>query len=256
MALYAYGVQRAAEAKRPAEDVVGLGGGALEHVTAGDLSVLVSPVGDGEIRRTRRNMLTHLRLLEGAMRAGPVLPMRFGVVAESPDALRRVIASRAADLAALLDRHEGHAEYGVRISCPRRAAMMALAAARPDLATRHKALAARGPGARDALITLGQQVADALEARRKTAERALMDRLKPLATDFVLGAPEDDVQVLHAEFLLRTDAVPAFEAEVAAAAATVDFAGDEPPAIRLVGPAPPYNFVSIHLDPDADAVAA
>ena len=251
--LYAYGVQRAAQAQPLDGAMTGLEGAPLDHLDAGGLAVLVSPIEASEVRRTRRNMLTHLRLLESAMQSGPVLPMRFGVIADDAEGLRAVIAPRAAELAALLDRHDGHAEYGLRIAFPREPALAALAATRPDLAARRTALAKAGAAARDALITLGQQVADGLEQRRKAAERALMARLKPLAADFVLRAPEDDVEVLRAEFLLPVAREAAFAAEAATAAEALDFAPGAAPEIRLVGPVPPYNFVSIHLDRAAAA---
>lgn len=251
--LYAYGVQRAEQAQPLDAGMTGLDGAPLSHVDAGGLAVLVSPIAVGEVRRTRRNMLTHLRLLETAMASGPVLPMRFGVIADDAEGLRAVIAPRRSELAALLDRHDGHAEFGLRITFPRDPALAALTAARPDLAARRAALAAEGIRARDALITLGQHVADGLEQRRKAAERTLMAHLKPLAADFVLRAPEDDVEVLRAEFLLPLSQADAFAAAATAAASALDFAPGTVPEMRLVGPVPPYNFVSIHLDRAAAA---
>ncbi len=252
-AVYAYGVRRTADAAPLAHALAGVGGGALSHIAAGPVALLVGAHDGGEIRRTRRNMLAHLRVLEAAMAAGPVLPMRFGVVAASAEAAAAVAAPRAEELALLLDRHEGLAEFGLRVSWPREAAIAALAAARPDLLERRCRVAALGGADRDAMIALGQAVADALEARRKAAERALIDRLRPLAADHVLRAPEDDVEALRAEFLLPVEAETGFAEAAESAAEALDFAGSARPTIRLVGPAPAYNFVSLHLDQPAAA---
>lgn len=251
--LYAYGVRRAREAAPLDPALKGVGGADLGHVEVGSLAVLVGAHPLGEVRRTRRAMLAHLKAVEAAMAAGPILPMRFGVVAADAAEIVAVVSPREDELAALLDRHDGLAEFGLRVSWPRDAAMAALARARPDLVERRQALEARGAPSRDAMIALGQQVADALEARRKAAEKALLATLRPLAADTVLRAPEDDVEGLRAEFLLPLDAETRFARAAAEAAEALDFAGGAQPTVRLVGPAPAYNFVSIHLDRPAEA---
>jgi hypothetical protein len=246
-ALYAYGVRRAADAAPLDPDLRGVGGGAFFHLPVGDLAVLAGEHDGSELRRARRHMLAHLKVLEAAMAAGPILPMRFGVIAASPEEIVAVIAPRADELRALLDKLEGCAEFGLRVSWPREAAMAALARARPDLVERRMALSAAGGADRNALIALGQAVADALEDRRKAAERALVATLRPLAADHVLRAPEDDVEALRAEFLVPLSKEESFAKAAEAAAAALDFAGGAAPTIRIVGPAPAYNFVSLHL---------
>lgn len=247
--LYAYAVMPTRTAAPPA-GVRALEDSALEVLAVGDVAVLVGAVAASEIRRTRRNMKAHLQVLEAAMEAGPLLPMRFGVVANDAEAVRAAVAPRADELRALLETHTGVAEFGVRVRFPREAALAALVAARPDLAQRRAAILARGPSlqAHQAMMELGRQVAEALDERRKTAERALLAKLKPLAHAHVVGKPEDDVEALRAEFLLPLADRETFEAAVAEAAAASDFAGAAEPTILIVGPAPAYNFVSLALD--------
>jgi len=249
--LYCYGIRRAADAAAFAEGVEGLAGAALSHVASGPLAMIVSPHDLGTVRRARRNLRAHLRALEAAMADGPVLPMRFGVVAEDEAAVAATLAPREAELAGLLERHDGLAEFGLRVSWPRDAALAALSAARPDLAERRRALGTRAP--QGALISLGQAVSDGLESRRKAAERALLARLRPLAEDHVLHPPSEDVEALRADFLLAKGAQDGFARAAEEAASVLDFAGDAPPRIRLVGPAPAYNFLSLHLDRPAEA---
>jgi hypothetical protein len=253
--LYAYAVLRAEDAlaATAGDAEPGLGGGKVGVVRAGGLAALVGPVDAGEIPRTRRNMMAHLKVLEGAMRAGPLLPMRFGVVAPDAEAIARRVAGRERELSALLDRHEGVAEFGLRVCFPRDVALAATIAAHPDLARRRAALRAASPVPQLALAELGRAVAEALDGARKRAERALMAALRPLARDAVLRAPESDVEALRAEFLLPLAEADAFAAEAARAAAGLPFAPGAAPEVRVVGPAPAYNFVSLSLD---DAAAA
>lgn len=248
-ALYAYAVMRAADLAAGAPDVTGLTDGALRAVSVEDVAVLVGPAPDGEIRRTRRFLLAHARALEAAMARGPLLPMRFGVVAADDAAVSAPVSRRLPELRALLARHDGRAEYGARVSFPRDAALAALGRAEPGFAARNARLAQMGgTDAHMARVDLGRAVAEALDRRRKTAERALMATLKPLAEDFVIRTPEDDVEALRAEFLLPIAQEAAFAAALAAAALACGFAGDATPTVKLVGPAPAYNFVSLSLD--------
>jgi hypothetical protein len=239
-----------AEGAAPPVGVRALEDATLDVVSAGGVAVLVGPVSVVEVRRTRRNMRAHLQVLEAAMTAGPLLPMRFGVVAADADAVRAAVAPRSDELQDLLRRHAGLAEFGVRVRFPREAALAALAQARPDLAKRRAEILAAGQSlsAHQAMMELGRQVAEALDTRRKRAERAMLSALVPLADSHVLGAPEEDVEALRAEFLLPLAEQAGFERAVAEAAAHLDFAPGAEPAIHIVGPAPAYNFVSLALD--------
>jgi hypothetical protein len=182
--------------------------------------------------------------------------MRFGVVADDAAAVAAAVTPRGAELRALLDRYQGCAEYGVRVDYDRPAALAALGAARPDFARRRAELVGRaGADAQMALMNLGREIAEALDARRKSAERAILAALKSAVCDHVLRAPESDVEALRAEFLLPVAEEAAFLAAVDAAAAAANFAPGPAPTVRVIGPAPIYNFVSLSLDAAAAAAA-
>lgn len=208
------------------------------------LAALAGPAPEGAIARTRRNLLAHTRVIEEAMAHAPLLPVRFGVVAPEPGPLAARIRARAPHLHGLLARFAGRIEVGLRLAWDRPAALAALAAARPDLAARRSALPATGEAAYRARIALGREIAEAVDAARGRAQKALLARLLPLAEDHVLKPPEEDVEVLRADFLLPRAAEPAFAAAVEALAAESAL----PLAVRYVAPAPIYNFVSLSLD--------
>ena len=65
----------------------GIGGAPVSRVVAGGLAALVSPVEGEELRATRRDLLSHSAVLERAIAAGPVLPLRFGIVLRDEDAV-------------------------------------------------------------------------------------------------------------------------------------------------------------------------
>ena len=248
---YIYGITRGGSRTPITASPVGVGrdvaAATLTDLPIGSVSALVSPIETMETRRTRRNMLAHTRILEAAMEQGPVLPMCFGAVAETADVLADVLAPRSDEFLSLLDRFEGHHELGVRVRWDREACLKNLIEVHPELRARHAA--ANGPGGYQAKIELGRLVADLIETWRKEQERALLDRLKPLAGTYALKAPEEDIEVLRADFLVTeaqeaavTEALDAWRIETGA-----------PAEISCIAPAPIYHFVSLRLDLPVDA---
>ena len=249
--LYLYGITNAeADTLRPALDgVAGATSGAPEPLPCGAATVIVGAHDGAELMQTRRRMLAHTRVLERAMEASTVLPMRFGVVADDAAAVRMLVETHQEEIAAQISRLDGHAEIGLRVRVSREGALDALLAAHPDLAATRDRLAGRGPEAHFERIDLGRRVAETLERRRTDAQRRLAGLLDRLCTDHVLRAPEEDTEILRAECLLPSGGETAFAAEIEAAAAAIDFAGAEEPVVQLVGPAPPFHFVSLALQP-------
>ncbi|MCU0906394.1 MAG: GvpL/GvpF family gas vesicle protein [Rhodobacteraceae bacterium] len=218
--------------------------GQPEVAELGAYLVIHAPAPEGEVPATRRRMLGHARVLERAMAAADVLPMRFGHVARDPGLLDAVLRDAAGDIDAEFARLSGRCEIGVRLSVPREAALSALLRAAPDL--QQRAVAARRAGL-TGQIDFGRHVAEALDRARQAAQRRLVDRLRPHVADVQPGTPDTDVQLLRAEFLVDRTAEAAFaEAVQAAARDEADRIGCDP-ELRLVGPSPAYHFIRLAL---------
>src|SRR3954449_12222812 len=103
---------RADEAAAPErEGVVDSGVEVVEH---GDLAALVSEVADAAIQSRRQNLTAHSQVLQHAMDAGTVLPMRFGVVMPEGDAVKReLLGEREAELHRKLSSFDGRVEMTV-----------------------------------------------------------------------------------------------------------------------------------------------
>jgi len=221
---------------------------AVRCVLAGPCGVIASASSLDKIPRRRRTMLAHTRVLEAAMGHATVLPMRFGVLAESTPALALALEGRAAELDGLFARMAGACEFGLRISWPREHALAALVAESPDIRSRRDRLAQLGAAGHYERIAFGQHVAEQLDRRRKRAQDQTLALLREQARDHVLLAPEEDVETLRAAFLIDAEGEAAFLDAATAAARAFDFAPGAEPQIRFIGPAPIYNFVSLSID--------
>jgi hypothetical protein len=145
---------------------------------------------------------------------GPVLPVRLGCVLPSPDALRDLLAARADDLAADLDRVRGRAEWTVRLS-----------------RAPHSVVDEAGTGGE----YLRARQSDVAAERRLTAAIGSMhEALAALADEVVMGPPR--------AFLVRRTAP-----FVATAEQWADRLIEAGCTVELAGPLPPYSFVHLEL---------
>lgn len=239
---------------------------ALEGAQGLQAALTISPVGpwflvhsdhdDQEVLPKRRWMLTHTKVLERMIKVGTVLPARFGLVADDLPTATALITAQEKLVLQEFEHVRGHVELGIRISFPRGPALKALLASNPALKAERDALAGKGAEAHYAIAAFGGQLAEQLDRRRAGAQSALLAALTPAAHAHVLRKPEEDTEVLRAEFLIPADAQERFVALVEAAVAELTFAPGADPSIQVIGPVPMYNFVQLSLTLSPDTMVA
>ncbi|MEM9973123.1 MAG: GvpL/GvpF family gas vesicle protein [Pseudomonadota bacterium] len=233
-----------------AEGVFGAVGAPVQHAFLGDLTLLYREHEGGPVRPRRRDALAHTRANEAAMAVGTVLPMAFGTLADSVEAIEARCAARAAAVAAALERLRGRVEMGVRVQATERAALDAALGADPALAGLRAELAADPAPAQFAVAEFGRALQSAVATRRAAAEAELIAALRPVLADHVLKPPRNDTEVIRLEVLLENDGLETLKARLAAAIAALTFAGLAPDACQstLLGPGPAFHFADLVLD--------
>lgn len=230
--------------------------GRLSFSPCGELVLIHGDHDGGEILPRRKALLAHARVLEAAMGAGTVLPMRFGMTCRSPETLETLAARSRDKVESALRRLRDRVEIGVRVTAEEEPALTAALAAHPGLAAARDRLAAQGIGAHFRKVEFGRALGEAIAARRAAAQKALLACLTPLANAHVLKAPETDFEVLRAEFLIERQGLDAFLLRIEQAVETLDFAGADGYRTRMVGPGPAFHFVDLSLSPDDTEEAA
>lgn len=230
--------------------------GPLQVHQIGAWGLVFSDHDSAEILPKRRLLLTHTRVLEEMLRFGTVLPARFGLVSETVEKVEGLILAKSATIAREFARVRGCFELGIRVTYPRKPALDATLAQDPGLLRTRDKLSGMGAEAHFAMAEFGGKLADRLDRRRGAAQAQLLQALVPLCRSHVLRKPEEDTEVLRAEFLIPTEAQADFIAAVDRACQSLTFAPGAEPAIQVVGPVPMYNFVrlSLTLDPQEEAV--
>jgi hypothetical protein len=233
----------------PTEDLTGVTG-IVEATRMGRGWLIHSPAEDDQILPKRRQLLAHARVQEALMPEGTVLPMRFGIFADDLPQITRLFDQRADEIAERFDALAGRAEVGLRIGFPRDAALAATLAADSRLRQDHNRLSGLSRPPHFEVAEFGRRLADSLDQRRGAAQKRLISALRGQWEDYVLKAPDSDVEVLSVECLVASDSIDAVARRAQdEAAALSDFAGGAEPMIQIVGPVPAFHFVELALNP-------
>ena len=212
--------------------------------------LIFGPFDGDELLPKRRHLLAHTRVLETVGQDATVLPMRFGMQANSADEFSALASDHVAEIMSTFDRLRGQVELGLRVDFPRDAALDATLDADPALAKVHASLVKLKQAPHFEAAAFGQKLADGLDRRRADTQRILLDHLRPHLTEFAVKAPESDVQVLAIDVLVpATSQTDLAEVLGNAVRAVSDFAPGAEAAIRIIGPVPPFTFVNLTLSP-------
>lgn len=221
--------------------------GPVETAQLDGAVLIYGPHDGGEIRAKRRYLLAHARVLEMALQAGTVLPMRFGMAAEDVAEVAALIAKQRDRITDHFQRLAGFVELGIRIDFDKPQALEHQLQRHPTLMRERDRLAEAPQVDRMAQAEFGRRLGEALDRHRTDCQQALVRALKPHLNDLVLRAPETEAQLLSADILLPAMEQEAFAAQLDTLVRKTEFLPGAEPHLRFVGPVPAYSFVRFDL---------
>ncbi|MEV1010028.1 GvpL/GvpF family gas vesicle protein [Streptomyces sp. NPDC049881] len=245
--LYVYGFVRPGHPVPALTQGVGNPPARVRVVGDGTLAAAVSKAPPDLLAR-RRDLAAHREVLLALAADGPVLPMRFGVVAPDRATLRERLAESPETHLRTLGRLDGRLEMNCKVF-PVEAALAGLLRADATLrALRDQAR--RRPGY-ETSVRLGEAATDALRRHATTAAAGAVRALAAYA-EAVAPGPEVPGCVGNTSFLVPRAAVADFRTEAARhTAALADRA-----ELRVTGPLPCFSFVTPGAAPAVPAAAA
>jgi hypothetical protein len=95
---------------------IGVDGGAVYLITDNQVAAVVSDYGNGKIRPERRHIAAHQAVLKRLMEEETPLPITFGVIAEGPKAIKRILSLNRKSFTEQLHRVSGKVEMGLRVA--------------------------------------------------------------------------------------------------------------------------------------------
>ena len=237
---YVYGI---VERKAQAPDGTGIGGSSLRLITDDGAAALVSELEQRELTLGREELLAHARVLESAVAAGTVLPMRFGIVMEGEQDVReRLLQAHAAELRTQLERFADKVEVSIRASYDEDRLMREVLAENPTIRRLRESVHGKPEDATYyERIRLGELVSQAVERKREADSSNLLEALRPFTADVQVAPPAHERVALNAAFLIERKRLPDFDQVVEG------FAEGQGGRLQFkyTGPLAPASFVEL-----------
>ncbi|MEM7736491.1 MAG: GvpL/GvpF family gas vesicle protein [Deinococcota bacterium] len=226
-------------------DLVGIGESSPPRVISlNKVCAVVSDNPEDRYRVSRKNLKAHNAVIDVLRVNLATVPVRFGTLAPSEDALTQAVQTSVADIVNLFENVRGAAEYALRAEWLNKDALLAeLGGTHPKLAPLKEALNARGASYHER-INFGQKVNEVLLERREQLEDSLADLAANHAREvLILDLQDDQQEVANLALLMPESDYDAFMAELS----QFDEAHPDLLRLRITGPLAAFSFADINL---------
>jgi hypothetical protein len=226
-------------------DFPGLNGGQVYTVSNGRVAAVVSDLPLERLRPERRHLAAQQAVLQGLMKGTPaLLPMSFGIIAEGPNAVKRILSRNQKAFLQQLERVAGKMEMGLRVSWDVPNIFEYFVTTHPGLrAARDRLLGPQRQPSQEDKLELGRLFDRLLHEDRELYTDQVEEALAHSCREIKRNRCRVESEVMNLACLVDREAEAAFDADVFAAARLFDnnFAFD------YNGPWAPHNFVDLDL---------
>ena len=240
-AVYVYGILPGDIELESGTTGVGDPPGEVRVIRNGDLAALVSDVDLDKPLGRPEDLYAHEDLLDSSAACAPVLPLRFGAVVATDEAVaEELLGAHYDEFSEALRQLEGHAEYVVKGRYVENAVLREVLDENPQAGELREQLKdADEEATRDLRMQLGEIVSGAIEAKRKQDTQAVSDAVADHVEASVVRSPTDDMEAVHVAFLVELNSADALEQAVDELARDWDGRIE----LQLRGPMAAYDFV-------------
>lgn len=224
---------------------IGVDGGTVYSIANGRVSAVVSEVPQ-KLRPERRQLAAHQEVLKRLMlEAGAVLPVSFGVVADDPEAIRRILSRNQKPFLEQLHRVTGRVELGLRVTWDVPNIFEYFVHTHPELrVTRDRFFGGHREPTQDDKIELGRLFDRLLVEDREAHTERVVEILTPNCVEIKQNKPRTEREAVNLACIVERDGQERFEGAVFEAAKLFDNSY----AFDYNGPWAPHNFVDMTLD--------
>jgi hypothetical protein len=240
--LYLYAIAAGPDVRT--QGAAGLFDGKVFAIADGHIAALVSEVPDEKIRPERRNLGHHQGVLKKLMEESTVLPMSFGIIADGPKAIRRILAKNHEEFTRELCRVAGAVEMGLRVVWDVPNIFEYFVNEHTELrAARDRFLGNYREPTQADKIEVGRLFDRLLKEDREVHTEKVEEILSPRCSEIKRNPTRNEKDVMNLACLVKREALPEFETAIFEAARLFDnnFAFD------YNGPWAPHNFVELDL---------
>jgi hypothetical protein len=214
----------------------------VELVRHRDIAALISEIDTSQPLGRPNDLMVHQQLLDAASGEAPVLPVRFGAVVASREAVTdELLVPHYEEFLAALSNLEEAAEYVIKGRYVEDAVLQDVLSENPEAARLRDQIRAAGneDATRNDRIRLGELISDAVSARREADTRAAADAVASYCIATNVREPTHELDAINLALLIKTPSQPELEKAVDKFAREREGQMN----IRLLGPMAPYDFV-------------
>jgi hypothetical protein len=226
-------------------EALGLEGKDVYTIAEGRLAAVVSGLTGPKVRPERANLTAHQAVLKRLMADTTPLPMAFGTVAASPEAIHKILVRNRRAFEEQLARVAGKVEMGLRVTWDVPNIFEYFVNTHTELRlARDRLMGARHEFTQEEKIELGRMFDRLLNEDREDHTARVERVLAPLCVEFKANQCRNEQEIINLACLVKRDAQEAFSTGVFTAAKLFDnhFSFD------YSGPWAPHNFVEIDLE--------
>jgi hypothetical protein len=242
---YIYGIIEEPQPKR--FDFSGIGGADVHTINHESLAAVVSETELSEIDPTRKNVQAHTIVQEELLKEYCLLPMGFGMVATDQDEVRRLLENNYDGLLGELYRLDGKIEVELKVFWDQETVIKEIQGENQELSRlKDKVNAASSPlEVRNRLIEAGKLVESIVQDWKTRYAELVYAILQELSYEARVNNPVGIKNLLNASFLIDKSRESEFKEQVY----KLDGRFQDRMNFKYVGPLPPYNFVTLKLEP-------
>lgn len=223
----------------------GIKGASIRVRRENHVAAVISDAPSGRLRPRRKNLKAHHDTLRQLAEATAVLPMAFGVLADSEAEVSTFLADHEETLTEQLDAVRDHVEITLRIRWNVDDIFDYFVGRYDELQEMRDAFFGNGASAsRREMIQLGEQFDAFLQTEREAHLSTVLEHLDPVCRAVEAQDPKDEKEVMNLACLVPKDGEEAFEDAVHTAAES--FADEF--LFKYTDPMAPYSFADVAFD--------
>lgn len=246
-AVYVYGILPGDVELTSEIDGVGDPPGPVRLVHSGELAALVSDVDTSVTLGRPEDLQVHEEIVDSIVTGSPVLPLRFGAVLTSDDAVvEELLEAHYEEFETALGELEGRAEYLVKGRYVEGTILQEILSDNPDAGELARQIRGQDPDAtREQRIQLGEIINNAVAAKREEDTRSLVSGVADHVAASFVREPTHELDAVYAAFLVEDDDTEEFEQAVQEIGR--NWEGEVELSLR--GPMAPWDFVGVRQEP-------
>jgi hypothetical protein len=223
----------------------GIDGGLVYSISDGRVAAVISDFEAAKIRPERRHLAAHQEVLKKLMEEATPLPMSFGIIAQGPKAIKKILSIHQQTFIEKLNHVAGRVEMGLRVTWDVPNIFEYFVLTHEELrAARDLYLGRNREPSQEDKIEVGRMFDRILNEDREAYAEQVEDVLSQCCVESNRNTPRNEREVINLACLVERKGLDEFEKGIFEAARLFDnnFAFD------YNGPWAPHNFVNVALN--------